>query len=162
MHHFSKRHGLVAATGFLIAAVAGMPAAGAQEGPPPLPPLESEELPIDPAVLVSICANANIVGTNGPNVLNGGPGNDIIDARGGADTIDGRGGNDLICAGNGNDAVDGGRGDDTTFGGKGVGKALFVTEKTASAHVSSILSKLSVRSRVEAAATAHRLGLVSP
>jgi DNA-binding NarL/FixJ family response regulator len=35
-----------------------------------------------------------------------------------------------------------------------------VTEKTASAHMSSILSKLSVRSRVEAAATAHRLGLV--
>jgi ATP/maltotriose-dependent transcriptional regulator MalT len=43
-----------------------------------------------------------------------------------------------------------------------VGRALFVTEKTASAHVSSILSKLSVRSRVEAAATAHRLGLVDP
>jgi DNA-binding NarL/FixJ family response regulator/tetratricopeptide (TPR) repeat protein len=43
-----------------------------------------------------------------------------------------------------------------------VGKALFVTEKTASAHVSSILSKLSVRSRVEAAAAAHRLGLVEP
>jgi predicted ATPase/DNA-binding CsgD family transcriptional regulator len=41
-----------------------------------------------------------------------------------------------------------------------VGRALFVTEKTASAHVSSILSKLSVRSRVEAAAAAHRLGLV--
>ena len=39
---------------------------------------------------------------------------------------------------------------------------LFVTEKTASAHVSSILSKLSVRSRVEAAAAAHRLGLVEP
>ena len=35
-----------------------------------------------------------------------------------------------------------------------------MTEKTASAHVSSILSKLSVRSRVEAAAAAHRLGLV--
>jgi predicted ATPase/DNA-binding CsgD family transcriptional regulator len=41
-----------------------------------------------------------------------------------------------------------------------VGHALFVTEKTASAHVSNILSKLSVRSRVEAAAAAHRLGLV--
>jgi ATP/maltotriose-dependent transcriptional regulator MalT len=45
---------------------------------------------------------------------------------------------------------------------RGVGEALFVTEKTASAHVSSILSKLSVRSRVEAAAAAHRLGLVEP
>ena len=41
-----------------------------------------------------------------------------------------------------------------------VGKVLFVTEKTASAHVSNILSKLSVRSRVEAAAAAHRMGLV--
>jgi AAA+ ATPase superfamily predicted ATPase len=41
-----------------------------------------------------------------------------------------------------------------------VGKALFVTEKTTGAHVSSILAKLSFRSRVEAAAAAHRLGLV--
>ena len=45
---------------------------------------------------------------------------------------------------------------------RNVGEALFVTEKTASAHVSSILAKLSVRSRVEAAAAAHRLGLVEP
>jgi DNA-binding NarL/FixJ family response regulator len=35
-----------------------------------------------------------------------------------------------------------------------------VTEKTAGAHVSSILAKLHVRSRVEAATTAQRLGLV--
>ena len=41
-----------------------------------------------------------------------------------------------------------------------IGKTLFVTEKTASAHVSSILAKLSVRSRVEAAAAAHQMGLV--
>ena len=34
-----------------------------------------------------------------------------------------------------------------------------MTEKTAGAHVSNILPKLSVRSRVEAAAAAHRLGL---
>jgi hypothetical protein len=39
-------------------------------------------------------------------------------------------------------------------------KALFVTEKTAGAHVSSILAKLHVRSRVEVATTAQRLGLV--
>lgn len=38
---------------------------------------------------------------------------------------------------------------------------LFVTEKTAAAHVSNILAKLGVRSRVEAAAAAHRLGLVA-
>jgi DNA-binding CsgD family transcriptional regulator/tetratricopeptide (TPR) repeat protein len=41
-----------------------------------------------------------------------------------------------------------------------IATALFVTEKTAGAHVSSILGKLGVRSRVEAATAAHRLGLV--
>jgi DNA-binding CsgD family transcriptional regulator len=45
---------------------------------------------------------------------------------------------------------------------RAIGRVLFVTEKTASAHVSSILGKLSVRTRVEAAAAAHRLGLVEP
>jgi DNA-binding NarL/FixJ family response regulator len=34
-----------------------------------------------------------------------------------------------------------------------------MAEKTASVHVSRILSKLDVRSRTEAAAVAHRLGL---
>jgi DNA-binding CsgD family transcriptional regulator/tetratricopeptide (TPR) repeat protein len=41
-----------------------------------------------------------------------------------------------------------------------IGEALFISTKTASAHVSHILSKLEVRSRIEAATTAHRLGLV--
>jgi DNA-binding CsgD family transcriptional regulator/tetratricopeptide (TPR) repeat protein len=41
-----------------------------------------------------------------------------------------------------------------------IGEALFISEKTASVHVSRILGKLGVRSRVEAATTAHRLGLV--
>jgi DNA-binding NarL/FixJ family response regulator len=40
-----------------------------------------------------------------------------------------------------------------------VAEALFITEKTASLHVSHILAKLGVASRVEAAAVAHRLGL---
>ena len=43
-----------------------------------------------------------------------------------------------------------------------VGEALFISTKTASAHVSHILSKLDVRSRIEAATAAHRLGLVAP
>jgi DNA-binding NarL/FixJ family response regulator len=42
-----------------------------------------------------------------------------------------------------------------------IGKALFISSKTASHHVSSILSKLGVTSRVEAAGIAHRLGLTS-
>ncbi|WP_205697897.1 helix-turn-helix transcriptional regulator [Conexibacter sp. SYSU D00693] len=41
-----------------------------------------------------------------------------------------------------------------------IAEALFVTEKTAGAHVSNILSKLGVRGRVEAATLAHRLGLL--
>ena len=37
--------------------------------------------------------------------------------------------------------------------------ALFISPKTASVHVSNILAKLGVDSRVEAAAVAHRLGV---
>jgi DNA-binding CsgD family transcriptional regulator/tetratricopeptide (TPR) repeat protein len=40
-----------------------------------------------------------------------------------------------------------------------IGQTLFMAEKTASVHVSRILSKLDVRSRTEAAAVAHRQGL---
>jgi DNA-binding NarL/FixJ family response regulator len=40
-----------------------------------------------------------------------------------------------------------------------IATALFVSEKTASVHVSNILRKLSVTSRVEAAVVAQRLGL---
>jgi DNA-binding CsgD family transcriptional regulator len=40
-----------------------------------------------------------------------------------------------------------------------IAKALFISPKTASVHVSNILAKLGVHTRVEAAAMAHRLGL---
>jgi DNA-binding CsgD family transcriptional regulator/tetratricopeptide (TPR) repeat protein len=43
-----------------------------------------------------------------------------------------------------------------------IGRDLFITEKTASVHVSNILTKLGVASRGEAAAIAHRLDLVPP
>jgi DNA-binding NarL/FixJ family response regulator len=42
---------------------------------------------------------------------------------------------------------------------KAIGETLFMSEKTASVHVSRILAKLGVSGRVEAAAVAHRLGL---
>jgi DNA-binding CsgD family transcriptional regulator len=42
-----------------------------------------------------------------------------------------------------------------------VADALFISAKTASVHVSNILAKLGVTSRVEAAAVAHRLGLLA-
>ena len=40
-----------------------------------------------------------------------------------------------------------------------IGAELYVSEKTASVHVSNILRKLQVTSRVEAAAVAQRLGI---
>ena len=43
-----------------------------------------------------------------------------------------------------------------------IGQALFISNKTASVHVSNILAKLDVSGRVEAAAVAHRLGVYGP
>jgi DNA-binding NarL/FixJ family response regulator/tetratricopeptide (TPR) repeat protein len=43
-----------------------------------------------------------------------------------------------------------------------IGQELFITEKTASVHVSRILMKLGVSNRGEAAAAAHRVGLPRP
>jgi len=43
-----------------------------------------------------------------------------------------------------------------------IGQELFITEKTASVHVSRILTKLGAAGRGEAAAIAHRLGLDKP
>ena len=43
-----------------------------------------------------------------------------------------------------------------------IGQALFISNKTASVHVSNILAKLGVSGRVEAAAVAHRLGVYGP
>ncbi|WP_164704359.1 helix-turn-helix transcriptional regulator [Blastococcus litoris] len=43
-----------------------------------------------------------------------------------------------------------------------IAAALFISPKTASVHVSRILAKLGVAGRIEAAAVAHRLGLLSP
>ena len=42
-----------------------------------------------------------------------------------------------------------------------IARQLYITEKTASVHVSNIIRKLGVANRGEAAATAHRTGLVS-
>jgi DNA-binding NarL/FixJ family response regulator len=43
-----------------------------------------------------------------------------------------------------------------------IGQALFISEKTVSAHVSRILAKLGVHGRTEAAAVAYRHGLAAP
>ena len=41
-----------------------------------------------------------------------------------------------------------------------IGRTLFISEKTASVHVSNIIGKLSASGRTEAVAIAHRRGLV--
>ena len=41
-----------------------------------------------------------------------------------------------------------------------VATILFISEKTAGVHVSNILRKLDLRSRVEAGALAHRVGML--
>jgi DNA-binding NarL/FixJ family response regulator len=43
-----------------------------------------------------------------------------------------------------------------------IAQRLYITEKTAGHHVSAILRKLGVRTRTEAAAEAHRLGIPTP
>jgi DNA-binding NarL/FixJ family response regulator len=43
-----------------------------------------------------------------------------------------------------------------------IAEQLFISGKTASVHVTNILAKLGVHSRLEAAATARRLGLDQP
>lgn len=44
----------------------------------------------------------------------------------------------------------------------GIAARLFVSPKTVDHHISAVLAKLSVRSRAEAVAAAHRLGIASP
>ena len=57
------------------------------------------------ARLANTCdgVRGTIVGTNGPDEINGTSGRDVIVAKKGNDDIEGKGGNDLICAGPGRD-----------------------------------------------------------
>ncbi len=67
---------------------------------------------------------ATKIGTDLPNVINGGSGADVIVGLGGNDKIDGKGGKDVICGGVGNDSLTGGGGIDKFDGGDG-NDALF-------------------------------------
>lgn len=64
---------------------------------------------------------AEIVGSEGPDVLHGTPERDVIWGGGGDDEIYGSLGNDLVCGGPGTDVVHGGRGNDEVDGGSGDG-----------------------------------------
>ncbi len=60
-----------------------------------------------------------ILGTPGPDVLNGGADNDTIRGLDGDDVLYGGTGNDVLYGGAGNDLLDGGVGGDTMYGGLG-------------------------------------------
>jgi Ca2+-binding RTX toxin-like protein len=60
-----------------------------------------------------------IIGTDGPDVLCGGPGDDTIIAKDGDDIVYGKGGDDDISAGKGDDVAFGGKGDDKVDCGSG-------------------------------------------
>lgn len=61
----------------------------------------------------------HLVGTNGPDVIRGGPKRDVICGLGGNDRLIGLGGNDLLVGGAGDDVLLGGGGKDVLDGGKG-------------------------------------------
>jgi Ca2+-binding RTX toxin-like protein len=62
---------------------------------------------------------AQIVGTDGNDILWGTPGRDVIQAGKGDDVVFGSLGNDLICGGPGTDQLHGGRGNDEVYGDAG-------------------------------------------
>jgi len=70
--------------------------------------------------IIGAGANDVICGGRGDDALNGGAGNDKILGAGGIDTIRGGPGNDDIRGGGGNDSLAGGLGRDTLRGGAGV------------------------------------------
>jgi len=67
---------------------------------------------------------AEIVGTDGADVLRGTPERDVIYGGAGDDEIFGSLGNDLLCGGLGDDLVHGGRGNDEVDGGAGTDRAI--------------------------------------
>jgi Ca2+-binding RTX toxin-like protein len=67
---------------------------------------------------------AEIVGTDGNDVLRGTPERDVIYGGAGEDEIFGSLGNDLLCGGLGDDLVHGGRGNDEVDGGAGADRAV--------------------------------------
>jgi Ca2+-binding RTX toxin-like protein len=67
---------------------------------------------------------AEIVGTDGPDVLHGTPERDVIYGGAGEDEIFGSLGNDLLCGGLGDDLIHGGRGNDVVDGGAGTDRVI--------------------------------------
>ncbi|GBF80875.1 cadherin-like domain-containing protein [Aphanothece sacrum] len=61
----------------------------------------------------------NLVGGNGNDILNGGNSNDTLDGGNGNDILNGDNSNDILYGGSGNDTLNGGNGEDLLYGGIG-------------------------------------------
>ena len=68
--------------------------------------------------------HVSIGGTEKPDKLRGGNGNDVISGEDGDDTLQGNKGEDQIDGGDGDDVIDGGIGDDELKGGKGADRFI--------------------------------------
>jgi DNA-binding beta-propeller fold protein YncE len=82
--------------------------------------------PKDAVIEPAPCAGKvpTLVGTTGPDVLQGSEFADVIDTLGGNDVVDGLGGNDVICGGTERDVLRGGSGADTLMGQAGRDKLV--------------------------------------
>ncbi|MFP5393718.1 MAG: calcium-binding protein [Gammaproteobacteria bacterium] len=72
-------------------------------------------------------ARLRFTGTDAPDHIEGGAGDDLLDGKGGADDLLGNGGNDTLLGGDGGDRLEGGSGNDTVVGGRG-DDTLFVKD----------------------------------
>ncbi len=66
-----------------------------------------------------------IKGTQGADLLRGGPRGDLLKGRGGDDYLDGGAGDDRLFGGGGDDLLEGGPGADSLFGGGGIDLAFY-------------------------------------
>jgi Ca2+-binding RTX toxin-like protein len=109
---------MILSTWTVLAAANTVPTSAADDSRTPIDtsafiPGECTHLAFD----ARINGNGTIAGTNGDDLIYGGPGNDTIDGRNGNDCLSGGGGNDDITGSNHNDILLGGDGNDTLSGG---------------------------------------------
>ena len=91
---------------------------------PPLAPSPGASLPVTVLPEPPICKGkqATIIGTDGPDQIDGTAAADVIAALGGNDTVTALAGKDVVCGGPGKDTLKGGKGKDSLLGQAGKDK----------------------------------------